>query len=93
MSTKCNLEGRLLPQKKVLRFLPPLASLRPQFASPMCTHSPAVLSFTDQIKKLEEERSSLQSAKAGLEGECKTLRQKVEILNELYQQKEMALQK
>ncbi|MBZ3871062.1 Protein arginine N-methyltransferase 3 [Sciurus carolinensis] len=29
----------------------------------------------------------------GLEDECKTLRQKVEILSELYQQKEMALQK
>ncbi|XP_036708119.1 transport and Golgi organization protein 1 homolog isoform X2 [Balaenoptera musculus] len=47
----------------------------------------------DQIKKLEEDRNSLQSAKAVLEDECKTLRQKVEILNELYQQKEMALQK
>ncbi|XP_074172429.1 transport and Golgi organization protein 1 homolog [Rhinolophus sinicus] len=47
----------------------------------------------DQINKLEDDRKSLQSAKAGLEDECKTLRQKVEILNELYQQKEMALQK
>ncbi|XP_014440381.1 transport and Golgi organization protein 1 homolog isoform X4 [Tupaia chinensis] len=47
----------------------------------------------DQIRKLEDDRSSLQSAKAGLEDECKTLKQKVEILNELYQQKEMALQK
>ncbi|MBZ3881868.1 Melanoma inhibitory activity protein 3 [Sciurus carolinensis] len=47
----------------------------------------------DQIKKLEDDRNSLQSAKTGLEDECKTLRQKVEILNELYQQKEMALQK
>uniref|UniRef100_A0A2K6TY31 MIA SH3 domain ER export factor 3 n=1 Tax=Saimiri boliviensis boliviensis TaxID=39432 RepID=A0A2K6TY31_SAIBB len=47
----------------------------------------------DQIKKLEDDRNSLQSAKDGLEDECRTLRQKVEILNELYQQKEMALQK
>ncbi|XP_008821975.1 transport and Golgi organization protein 1 homolog isoform X1 [Nannospalax galili] len=47
----------------------------------------------DQIKKLEDDRDSLQTAKAGLEDECRTLRQKVEILNELYQQKEMALQK
>ncbi|XP_031193475.1 transport and Golgi organization protein 1 homolog isoform X5 [Mastomys coucha] len=47
----------------------------------------------DQIKELEGDRSLLQTAKAGLEEECKTLRQKVEILNELYQQKEMALQK
>ncbi|KAM5204876.1 transport and Golgi organization protein 1 homolog isoform 3-T3 [Hipposideros larvatus] len=47
----------------------------------------------DQIKKLEDDRKSLQSSKAGLEDECKTLRQKVEILNELYQQKEMTLQK
>ncbi|XP_036925434.1 transport and Golgi organization protein 1 homolog isoform X2 [Sturnira hondurensis] len=47
----------------------------------------------DQVKKLEDDRGSLQSAKAGLEDENKTLKQKVEILNELYQQKEMALQK
>ncbi|XP_071459377.1 transport and Golgi organization protein 1 homolog isoform X3 [Marmota flaviventris] len=47
----------------------------------------------DQIKKLESNCSSLQSSKVGLEEECKTLRQKVEILNELYQQNEMALQK
>ncbi|XP_016076672.1 PREDICTED: melanoma inhibitory activity protein 3 [Miniopterus natalensis] len=47
----------------------------------------------DQIKKLEDDRRSLQSARAGLEEENKTLKQKVEILNELYQQKEMALQK
>nr|XP_042114697.1 transport and Golgi organization protein 1 homolog isoform X4 [Peromyscus maniculatus bairdii] len=46
-----------------------------------------------QIKKLEDDCNSLQTAKAGLEDECKTLKQKVEILNELYQQKEMALQK
>ncbi|XP_036309533.1 transport and Golgi organization protein 1 homolog isoform X5 [Pipistrellus kuhlii] len=50
-------------------------------------------SLEDQIKKLEDERSSLQAAKAGLEEENKTLKQKVEILNELYQQKEMTLQK
>ncbi|XP_036133584.1 transport and Golgi organization protein 1 homolog isoform X7 [Molossus molossus] len=47
----------------------------------------------DQIKRLEDDRSSLQSAKAGLEEENKTLKQKVEILSELYQQKEMTLQK
>uniref|UniRef100_A0A8C3WTY3 Transport and Golgi organization protein 1 homolog n=1 Tax=Catagonus wagneri TaxID=51154 RepID=A0A8C3WTY3_9CETA len=47
----------------------------------------------DQIQKLEEDRSSLQAAKATLEEECRALRQKVEILNELYQQKEMTLQK
>ncbi|MBZ3873326.1 Melanoma inhibitory activity protein 3 [Sciurus carolinensis] len=47
----------------------------------------------DQIKKLEDDRNSLQSAKAELEDEYKTLKQKVEILNELYQHKEMALQK
>ncbi|EGV92520.1 Melanoma inhibitory activity protein 3 [Cricetulus griseus] len=51
------------------------------------------VSLTDQIKKLEGDRNSLQTAKAELEDECKTLKQKVEILNELYQQKEMALQK
>ncbi|XP_043857095.1 transport and Golgi organization protein 1 homolog isoform X2 [Dromiciops gliroides] len=47
----------------------------------------------EQIKKLEHDSSSLQSAKAQLENEYKTLQQKVEILSELYQQKEMALQK
>lgn len=47
--------------------------------------------LTDQIKKLEDDRNSLQSAKAGLQDECKTLSQKVDILNELYQQEEMAL--
>uniref|UniRef100_A0A8C6AFB0 MIA SH3 domain ER export factor 3 n=1 Tax=Marmota marmota marmota TaxID=9994 RepID=A0A8C6AFB0_MARMA len=50
-------------------------------------------SLEDQIKKLESNCSSLQSSKVGLEEEYKTLRQKVEILNELYQQNEMALQK
>ncbi|NXK09636.1 TGO1 protein, partial [Herpetotheres cachinnans] len=47
----------------------------------------------EQIKKLEHDSCSLQSAKARLENDCKTLQQKVEILGELYQQKEMALQK
>ncbi|XP_054051288.1 transport and Golgi organization protein 1 homolog isoform X2 [Rissa tridactyla] len=47
----------------------------------------------EQIKKLEHDSCSLQSAKTRLENECKTLQQKVEILGELYQQKEMALQK
>ncbi|XP_075269159.1 transport and Golgi organization protein 1 homolog isoform X3 [Opisthocomus hoazin] len=47
----------------------------------------------EQIKKLEHDSCSLQSDKARLENECKTLQQKVEILGELYQQKEMALQK
>ncbi|XP_068958917.1 transport and Golgi organization protein 1 homolog [Petaurus breviceps papuanus] len=47
----------------------------------------------EQIKKMEHDSSSLQLAKTQLENECKTLQQKVEILNELYQQKEMALQK
>ena len=67
-----------------------VSALSPQ---PCLSSSCTFLSLTDQIKKLEDERSSLQTAKAGLEDECKTLRQKVEILNELYQQKEMALQK
>ncbi|XP_075781350.1 transport and Golgi organization protein 1 homolog isoform X2 [Pelodiscus sinensis] len=47
----------------------------------------------EQIKKLEHDSCALQTAKARFENECKTLQQKVEILNELYQQKEMALQK
>ncbi|XP_015280069.1 PREDICTED: melanoma inhibitory activity protein 3 isoform X1 [Gekko japonicus] len=47
----------------------------------------------EQIKKLEHDSCSLQTAKSQLESECKTLQQKVEILTELYQQKEMALQK
>jgi len=60
----------------------PVANVSLTFASP-----------TEKIKKLEHDSSSLQSAKARLENECKTLQQKVEILGELYQQKEMALQK
>ncbi|XP_010640780.1 transport and Golgi organization protein 1 homolog [Fukomys damarensis] len=47
----------------------------------------------EQIKKLDKDCGTLQSARTGLEEECRTLQQKVEILNELYQQKEMALQK
>ncbi|XP_005409313.1 PREDICTED: melanoma inhibitory activity protein 3 [Chinchilla lanigera] len=47
----------------------------------------------DEMKKLGEDCSALEATKAGLEEECGTLQQKVEILNELYQQKEMALQK
>ncbi|XP_077892546.1 transport and Golgi organization protein 1 homolog isoform X1 [Ictidomys tridecemlineatus] len=52
-----------------------------------------ICNLEDQIKKLESDCNSLRSSKAELEEECKTLRQKVEILNELYQQNEMALQK
>ncbi|KAM6163781.1 LOW QUALITY PROTEIN: transport and Golgi organization protein 1 homolog [Rhynchocyon petersi] len=47
----------------------------------------------DQIKNLGDDYTSLLSTKAELENECKTLKKKVEILNELYQEKEMALQK
>ncbi|XP_073484447.1 transport and Golgi organization protein 1 homolog [Aquarana catesbeiana] len=47
----------------------------------------------EQIKQLQHDSSSLQSEKTRLDNESKTLRQKVEILTELYQQKEMALQK
>ncbi|KAM4694201.1 LOW QUALITY PROTEIN: transport and Golgi organization protein 1 homolog [Discoglossus pictus] len=47
----------------------------------------------EQIKELQHDSSSLQSERTQLDNECKTLRQKVEILTELYQQKEMALQK
>ncbi|XP_071996183.1 transport and Golgi organization protein 1 homolog isoform X2 [Engystomops pustulosus] len=47
----------------------------------------------EEIKQLQHDTSSLQSDKTRLDNECKTLRQKVEILTELYQQKEMALQK
>ncbi|XP_066474813.1 transport and Golgi organization protein 1 homolog isoform X2 [Tiliqua scincoides] len=47
----------------------------------------------EQIKKLEHDSSSLQTAKSQLENDCNLLHQKMEILNELYQQKEMALQK
>ncbi|XP_039197580.1 transport and Golgi organization protein 1 homolog isoform X3 [Crotalus tigris] len=47
----------------------------------------------EQIKKLEHDSCSTQTVKSQLESECKMLHQKIEILNELYQQKEMALQK
>ncbi|XP_075060390.1 transport and Golgi organization protein 1 homolog isoform X3 [Mixophyes fleayi] len=47
----------------------------------------------EEIKQLEHNNSFLQSDKSCLDNECKTLRQKLEIVTELYQQKEMALQK
>ncbi|XP_018412001.1 PREDICTED: melanoma inhibitory activity protein 3 [Nanorana parkeri] len=47
----------------------------------------------EEIKQLQHDSSSIHSDKTRLDNECKTLRQKVEILTELYQQKEMALQK
>ncbi|XP_018118120.1 transport and Golgi organization protein 1 homolog isoform X2 [Xenopus laevis] len=47
----------------------------------------------EQIKQLQHDSSAMQSDKNHLDNEYKTLRQKVEILTELYQQKEMALQK
>ncbi|XP_076964632.1 transport and Golgi organization protein 1 homolog [Callospermophilus lateralis] len=64
-----------------------LKLLQPKLRASMSTN------LEDQIKKLEGECNSLQSSKVVLEEECKTLRQKVEILNELYQKDEMALQK
>ncbi|XP_047375729.1 transport and Golgi organization protein 1 homolog isoform X2 [Sciurus carolinensis] len=76
MSAKCNLEG--LPLKQVLK-------------SSYTYRDQSFYLLTDQIKKLEDDCNSLQSAKAGLQDECKTLSQKVDILNELYQQEEMAL--
>nr|XP_020837868.1 melanoma inhibitory activity protein 3 isoform X2 [Phascolarctos cinereus] len=66
---------------------------RNQLQSKLSDEIKARHELEEQIKKLEHDSSSLQSAKAQLENECKTLQQKVEILNELYQQKEMVLQK
>ncbi|KAM5150377.1 transport and Golgi organization protein 1 homolog [Callospermophilus lateralis] len=67
-----------------------LKLLQPKLRASMSTKC----NLEDQIKKLEEgDCNSLQSSKVGLEEECKTLRQKVEILNELYQKDEMAIQK
>ncbi|XP_036610022.1 transport and Golgi organization protein 1 homolog isoform X5 [Trichosurus vulpecula] len=66
---------------------------RNQLQSKLSDEIKARHELEEQIKKLEHDSSSLQSAKTQLESECKTLQQKVEILNELYQQKEMALQK
>lgn len=105
LSIKCDLEGRSpntgkiqnhtgkREQLPVLTFLTPSLRHSPSSRALVHTHSLGVVSFTDQIKKLEDDRQSLQSARAVLEDENKTLKQKVEILNELYQQKEMALQK
>ncbi|KAG8518164.1 LOW QUALITY PROTEIN: Transport and Golgi organization protein 1, partial [Galemys pyrenaicus] len=108
LSTKNDLEGRLLLEKKSgkiqncfgkisLGFLLACFSTFPIPSKgsqvPVHSHKAHILSFTDKIKELEEHHSSLKGVKAELEDECKTLRQKVEILNELYQQKEMALQK
>ncbi|XP_035279380.1 transport and Golgi organization protein 1 homolog isoform X6 [Anguilla anguilla] len=46
----------------------------------------------EQIQKLEHDRASLQGEKSQLEGQFHTIQQKLEIMNELYQQKENALQ-
>ncbi|KAG9344659.1 hypothetical protein JZ751_010344 [Albula glossodonta] len=46
----------------------------------------------EQIKKLEHDRASLQGEKCQLENQFNTIQQKLEIMNELYQQKENALQ-
>ena len=47
----------------------------------------------DQIKELEQDCSTLRAANTGLEEESRKLQMKVEIVNELYQQQEMALQR
>ncbi|KAK1170688.1 hypothetical protein AOXY_G7606 [Acipenser oxyrinchus oxyrinchus] len=46
----------------------------------------------EQIQKLEHDHTALSSKKSHLENEFKTIQQKLEIMNELYQQKENALQ-
>uniref|UniRef100_A0A8D0CM82 MIA SH3 domain ER export factor 3 n=1 Tax=Scleropages formosus TaxID=113540 RepID=A0A8D0CM82_SCLFO len=46
----------------------------------------------EQIKKMEHDRASLNSEKCQLENQFKTIQQKLEIMNEMYQQKENALQ-
>ncbi|XP_041108601.1 transport and Golgi organization protein 1 homolog isoform X2 [Polyodon spathula] len=46
----------------------------------------------EQIQKLEHDHAALSSEKSHLENEFKTMQQKLEIMNELYQQKENALQ-
>ncbi|XP_076698096.1 transport and Golgi organization protein 1 homolog isoform X1 [Callospermophilus lateralis] len=66
-----------------------LKLLQPKLRASMSTKC----NLEDQIKKLEGDYNSLQSSKVVLEEECKTLRQKVEILKELYQKDVMALQK
>ncbi|KAJ8391544.1 hypothetical protein AAFF_G00088660 [Aldrovandia affinis] len=46
----------------------------------------------EQIKKLEHDRASLHGEKSQLQSQFHTIQQKLEIMNELYQQKENALQ-
>lgn len=45
----------------------------------------------EQIQKLEHARSALENDKGQLESQQKTLEQKLEIMSEMYQQKENAL--
>ncbi|XP_041950145.1 transport and Golgi organization protein 1 homolog isoform X3 [Alosa sapidissima] len=45
----------------------------------------------EQVQKLEHDRSELESDKSQLENQHKTLEQKLEIMSEMYQQKESAL--
>uniref|UniRef100_W5NI20 Transport and Golgi organization protein 1 homolog n=1 Tax=Lepisosteus oculatus TaxID=7918 RepID=W5NI20_LEPOC len=46
----------------------------------------------EQIKKLEHDQATMLSEKCHLESQFKTIQQKLEIMNEMYQQKENALQ-
>ncbi|XP_053315991.1 transport and Golgi organization protein 1 homolog isoform X2 [Spea bombifrons] len=59
----------------------------------LCDEVSARHELEEQIKQLQHDGSTLESDKNRLDSECRTLRQKVEILTELYQQKEMALHK
>uniref|UniRef100_H3AKV8 MIA SH3 domain ER export factor 3 n=1 Tax=Latimeria chalumnae TaxID=7897 RepID=H3AKV8_LATCH len=66
---------------------------RDRFQAKLSDEEKARHELEERIKKLEHDAGTLVTEKSHYENECKTMQQKVEILTELYQQKEMALQK
>lgn len=76
-----NLEGKYITPQVHLMLLSRLITSTSHF----CSDSP------EQIQKLEHDRSELENDKRQLENQHKTLEQKLEIMSEMYQQKENAL--
>uniref|UniRef100_A0AAY4EEB1 SH3 domain-containing protein n=1 Tax=Denticeps clupeoides TaxID=299321 RepID=A0AAY4EEB1_9TELE len=65
---------------------------RNSYLEKMLTEQKARQELEEQVQKLEHDRLALDGEKHQLENQYKTLQQKLEIMNEMYQQKENALQ-
>uniref|UniRef100_A0A4W3JX51 Uncharacterized protein n=1 Tax=Callorhinchus milii TaxID=7868 RepID=A0A4W3JX51_CALMI len=66
---------------------------RDHFQAKLCDEIKARHELEEQIQQLEHDYVSTGTERSRLENEFKTMQQKLEILTELYHQKEMALQK